>query len=785
MSIQCNSFIPSTERMSELCREAASEGIVMLKNEKGLLPLSQGKTVSIFGRVQIDWFFVGYGSGGDVNAPYKTNFLDAAIKNEAIHINSELAEIYADWVKENPVDNGWWANWPMCYDEMPVSDKLAEEMSEISDTAIVIIGRAAGEDRENTLKEGSYFLNENERTLLNNVTNHFDDVVVVLNCGSIMDMSWVELYGDRISSVLYVWQGGMESGNAVCDILTGKTAPSGKLSETIAKSYDLYPSSKNFGNKEFNNYQEDIFVDYRYFETFDKDAVLYPFGFGLTYADFDIALLDCSHKDDVFDLSVSVKNISDKYSGKEVVQVYIEPPQGQLGKESRRLIAFGKTSLLKPNEEEKLSFSFNEYDISSFDDNIITGNKNCYVLEAGDYNIYIGNSVRSAVRVESFFIPKTKVTAKHEEICSPKENFERLIAKEEDGKVVPKTLPVPLSETNLKHRILRFLPKDITMTGDVGIKLSDVKNGSRSLDEFVAQLDFDELEAISRGDYTMNSPLGAEGNAGVLGGVTESLRSKGVPPLTATDGPSGLRLRCTCSLMPNGVALASTFNTDLIFDLCRELGMEMNDRGSDIVLAPGMNIHRNPLCGRNFEYFSADPFLSGKIAAAYIKGVQSTGASACPKHFACNNQETNRTHNDSRVSQRALREIYLKGFEIAVKEARPDHIMTSYNKINGVWSHYNYDLCEIVLRKEWGFEGSVMTDWWMRKSRSPEFPNVFDQGYRIRSGVNVLMPGGERVTNHKPDGTAKKSMQGENALTIGELQRNAKSVLSACIKKIR
>ena len=290
-----------------------------------------------------------------------------------------------------------------------------------------------------------------------------------------------------------------------------------------------------------------------------------------------------------------------------------------------------------------------------------------------------------------------------------------------------------------------------------------------------------ELEAISRGDYIMNSPLGAEGNAGVFGGVLQSLRDKGVKPIVTTDGPSGIRLKASCSLLPIGSLLSSTWNEALLSEVYKKVGEEMKDRGSDVLLAPGMNIHRNPLCGRNFEYFSEDPLLSGKSAAAVVRGLQSAAVSACPKHFACNNQETNRTKNDSRVSERALREIYLKNFEICIKESSPLNIMTSYNKVNGVWSHYNYDLCTQILRNEWHYEGNVITDWWMQKSKSPEFPEMRDNAYRVRAQVDVLMPGGERVGKRKPDGTLLKTYNKPDGITLGELQRTAKNVLKTVL----
>lgn len=295
------------------------------------------------------------------------------------------------------------------------------------------------------------------------------------------------------------------------------------------------------------------------------------------------------------------------------------------------------------------------------------------------------------------------------------------------------------------------------------------------------RLSLDELEAISRGDYKMNSELGAKGNAGAIGGVLQSLRDKGVPAVITTDGPSGIRLLKYCSLIPIGTALASSFDPELVTEVYSALAGEMKEKGSDILLAPGLNIHRSPLCGRNFEYYSEDPLLTGLMAAAAVKGIQSGGLSACPKHFACNNQEVNRTHNDSRLSERALREIYLKGFEICVKTAKPKCIMTSYNKINGVWGHYNYDLCERILRGEWGFEGMVMTDWWMRSSKSPEFPNIRDNAYRVRAGVDVLMPGATKRGRKKPDGSLLETYGKTDGMTSAEMQRTAKRVLNLCM----
>ena len=761
-------FVPDKD-MIALCRETGAEGIVMLKNKDNVLPITEDRVVSVFGRVQNDYFYVGYGSGGDVKVPYKVSLMKGLRNNGKIKVNELLATTYEKWAEANPVDDGFWGNWPMCYDEMPVDFSMARTAASMSDTAIVVIGRSAGEDRENKLEKGSYYLTDTEKQLLDSVTSEFKKVVVLLNCGGIMDMSEIDAYGDKISAILYVWQSGMESGNAIADVLSGDVSPSGKLTDTIAKCYADYPSSKDFGDRKYNNYTEDIYVGYRAFETFAKDKVLYPFGFGLGYTEFSVENIECKCDGKTLSVSADVKNIGD-YAGKEVLQLYYEAPCGRLGKPARELVRFAKTNKLMPSESEKVTLSFDIEDMSSYDDE----KEFAYILEKGTYKIYLGTDVRSASLCCEYEQETSKIVKRLKQASAPAVGFDRI--KFMNGAV--QKYPVTTAKYNLKQIILDNLPETLPQTGDKGYKLADVKSGKITMQQFVAQLDLDELEAISRGDYVMNSPLGAAGNAGTFGGVLPSLREKGVPAATTTDGPSGIRINSGASLLPNATELACTWNPDLVEKLYSLVGKEMLRVGSDILLAPGMNIHRNPLCGRNFEYFSEDPYVTGVMASAFVKGVQSAGVSACPKHFACNNQETNRIYNDSRVSERALREIYLKGFEICVKTSNPQNIMTSYNKINGVWGHYNYELCIRILREEWGYTGNIMTDWWMRSSKSPEFPQIKDQAYRVRAGVNVLMPGGNRAGVRKPDGSIKKGIAVENGLTVGELQQNAMHVLN-------
>ncbi len=776
-----------TPGMPQLVRQASAESIVMLKND-GVLPLKSTDRVSIFGRCQIDYFYVGYGSGGDVKPPYKISLLQAMQEGEAQEkwqLNHDLAQTYQTWrdKKENQPFDGWWGHWPMNYPEMPLDGDYVRECAKSSDVAVAVIGRAAGEDRENTLEKGSYYLTDEEVSMLDKVTGAFEKTVVIMDCGNIMDMSWVEKYSDKLSAILFAWQGGMESGHSLADVLCGDVSPSGKMPDTVARRYEDYPSSDCFGALDYNEYREDIYVGYRYFETFAKDKVLYPFGYGLSYTQFAIGVKEFCAQDGKVNCTVEVTNVGDR-AGREVVQMYVSCPQGKLGKPSRGLAAFQKTKTLQPGEREVLQLQCDYYDFASFDDTGDSGNLNSFVLESGEYNFFVGNSVRADMSAGKLKLNENIVFDKLNSICAVKDTFDRFKAVEENGELKLTKQPLAVGNDGMRERILAQLPNEIEYKGGQGHLFADVVSGKIDLDTFISQLDDKELEALTRGAGGMNYPNGVAGNAGAYGGIIPSLRQKGVPEIITTDGPSGIRIGRYTALLPCGTALAATWDSDLVNRLYQTLGREMCHYGSDVLLGAGMNIHRNPLCGRNFEYFSEDPILSGKMASAFVNGIQSTGKAACPKHFACNNQESNRIRNDSRISQRALREIYLKGFEICVKESRPLNIMTSYNKINGVWSHYNYDLATVVLREEWKWQGLVITDWWLRKSASPEFPKLKTHAYRVRAQVDVFMPGNHSRTNgkYKSDGTLLATLGKSGGITRGELQRTAKNLLSVALK---
>lgn len=763
-----------TPGMPELLRRAAADGAVMLENN-GILPLKGGTRVALFGITGYESHYVGYGSGGDVNRPYAVSFADGIKNCDRLTLDPTIESIYREWNKKNPINNGFWGHWPFYFPEMPLDNTAVENARNKNEVAVAVIGRAAGESRDCKLQKGSYYLADDEIAMLDALAEEFDDIVILLNIGGIFDMSWIEKYKNVIGAILIVWQGGMEGGNAAADLLCGKAYPSGHLTDTIAKRYENYPSSANFGGKDFNEYKEDIYVGYRYFETFAKSKVLYPFGYGLGYTEFEISANAVEKSNDKFIFNVSVKNIGNTI-GREVVQLYLSKPCGKLGNPEKILVAFVKTAELKSGESETIELIVETKQLASYDES-----KSAYITERGKYEFFLGKSIRENEAVFTFEQGEDEVDCQCVQASAPIENLEVMSAYEYNGKRIIKNRKARTKEYELGKRILENLPEEIPQTGDKGFKLADVKSGKITMEQFVAQLNNNELEAISRGDYVMNSPLGAKGNAGAFGGVLQSLRAKGIKPVITTDGPSGIRLSACCSLLPIGTLLACSFDPQLVEKVYSAVAEEMFAKGSDVLLAPGMNIHRNPLCGRNFEYYSEDPYLTGKIAAAAVKGIQSHGASACPKHFACNNQEFRRNMNDSRLSERALREIYLKGFEICVREAKPKNIMTSYNRINSVYGHYNYELCTTILRNEWGYKGNVITDWWMKNEKSPEFPLIRNQAYRVRAQVDVLMPGGGRIPRRKPDGTLLESLGKEGGITLGELQRTACNVLRAVI----
>ena len=767
------------EKYTAKARQAVAEGQVLLLNQNHVLPLPKGSHVAVFGRMQLHYYKSGTGSGGMVNVNKVTGILEALEESEDVQVYEPLVGVYREWEKDHPFDEGvGWGNEPWSQEEMELNEALVEEAAEKNEYAIVILARTAGEDKDNKMLEGAYCLTSIEEDMLQKVRKTFAKMIVLLNTGNIMDMSFMDQY--RPDAVMYVWQGGMIGGLGTVDVLTGKVCPSGRLSDTIAAQMSDYPADPYFGGLEQNLYVEDIYVGYRYFESAAKSKVLYPFGFGLSYTTFSMEAGGFSYAENQVSFVMKVTNTG-SVAGKEVVQVYAKAPLGKLGKPARVLIDFKKTKELMPGECETLTFAIPTSVFASYNEVSTAGMPVGWVLEAGEYTIYAGGNVRDAYAVGSFTLDELQIVEECRSALAPTTAFKRMKMTaanehaEAAGVYEVAMEEVPLRVVSPEEKRNAELPESCEITGDRGIKLADVKAGKATLDEFVAQLTEEELASIVRGEG-MGSPKVTAGTAAAFGGVTKSLLEKGIPCGCCDDGPSGMRLDSGMKAfsLPNGTLLACTFNTQLNEELYAFTAVEMIKNRVDILLGPGMNIHRHPLNGRNFEYFSEDPLLTGKMAAAQVRGLKSAGVTGSLKHFCGNNQETRRHTSNSIISERALREIYLRGFEIAVKEAKADAVMTTYGPVNGIWTSSNYDLVTDILRKQWGFEGVVMTDWWAYVCREGDKPAKTDFATMVKAQNDLYMVCPDSEKNEHGDNTIESLHNG--SLTLGELQRCAKNI---------
>jgi beta-glucosidase len=788
--MQKERILQAQKNLVSVSRQAAQEGIVLLENKEQTLPLKASDRVSLFGRCQIDTYRSGTGSGGAVNVPYAVNALQGLRENPVIQVNEELVAIYEGWIAEHPFDDGGggWAAEPWFQVEMPLEHATVKEAAAKSGKAIVFIGRTAGEDQDNADEAGSYRLTDAEMSMVEQVTAEFADVIIVLNVTNIIDMAWLSTVKNKqsIKAVLYSWAAGMEGGHALADVLSGVISPSGRLTDSIAHKLSDYPSSANFGRKDYNVYAEDIYVGYRYFETFNPQAVQYEFGAGLSYTKFQHEFVSHSVEgigiERVLHFNISVKNVGTQHSSKEVVQIYVEAPQGLLGKPARVLAGFAKTQVIKPGEEEVVHVSVPVKTLASFDDSGVTGHQNSYLLEAGQYQFHAGPSVRKAKKIPTDFILEHELIIEElSEALAPIKAFDRLkpAAKKANDLYEPAYEPVSLRSVSMADRIKNNMPPTYEITGDKGIKLADVKEGDATLEAFVAQLSREQLATIVRGEG-MCSPKVTPGTAAAFGGVCESLFNFGIPIAAAADGPSGIRMDSghKATQVPIGTLLACTWNTDLNQKLFELVGDELQANEIDTLLGPGINVHRHPLNGRNFEYFSEDPLLSGIMAAAQTRGLKEAGVSGTIKHFAANDQETARVDVDSVASARALREIHLKPFEMAVKDGHASTIMTGYNPINGHWTASNYDLNTTILRGEWGFTGIVMTDWWAKMNdpvdAGKESRTFTSFMIRAQNDLYMVVENDGAENNSMADNTLEALENG--TLTEGELQRSAMNI---------
>ena len=776
-----------------LSKDAAKEGMVLLKNEQHVLPLQTGAKVALFGKATFD-YVKGGGGSGDVTVAYTRNLYEGikALKGK-ISVYEELADFYRENVKEQYKAG----RVPGMTIEPQVPQELLQKAKAYTDTAVISICRFSGEgwDRKSIVEtenkniwaseeemarrsaeifeDGDFYLTHAEQEMVNTVKQNFARVIVVMNVGGMVDTSW--FHDDaQIQSVLMAWQGGMEGGLATAELLAGEGNPSGKLSDTFARELNDYPSTYNFHESEkYVEYTDDIYVGYRYFETIPgaKEKVNYPFGFGLSYTQFTLGESQISIEGDQIRCMVSVTNTG-AMAGKEVVQAYYSAPQGRLGKAARVLCAFAKTRLLQPGETQLMTLCWKIADMASYDD---CGKvcKSAYVLEQGEYRFYIGTSVRDAVENATVYTAaKDIVTQQLTSRLAPTSLTKRMLA---DGtyEELETTEPVDTDANELEkmttEEMEAFAPKTEgrarwRLWGDQTPDkqhhfLIEAAEGKITLEEFMAQLSDEQLAEL----------LGGQPNTGVANTFGfGNLPDYGVPNIMTADGPAGLRISPECGVCttawPCSTLIACTWNPEVAQQVGAAGGAEVKENNIAVWLTPAVNIHRSPLCGRNFEYYSEDPYLTGKMASAMVKGIQSNHVGATVKHFALNNKETNRKNSDSRASERAIREIYLKAFEIIVKEANPWAIMSSYNIVNGRRTSENHELLTDVLRGEWGFEGAVTTDWWTNGEHYKE----------VAAGNDIKMATGfpERLMEALHKGI----------ITRAELETCAKRVLNLILK---
>lgn len=742
----------------ELSKEAAKEGMVLLKNENNVLPLAAGSKVALFGKGTFD-YVKGGGGSGDVTVAYTRNLYEGlSLQKDKISIFEELCDYYRKDIEEQ-YKNG---NVPGMTIEPNVPNELLQKAKAYTDTAIITICRYSGEgwDRKSVIdpdnkalwdyerkmteksaeifKDGDFCLSVKEKEMVDAVKTNFKNVIVILNVGGMVDTSWFA-YDPKIQSALLALQGGMEGGLAAAELLVGDGNPSGKTVDTFARTLDDYPSTHNFHeSRDYVDYTDDIYVGYRYFETIPGAAekVVYPFGYGLSYTTFNVETVSAgilqpshtansqsaphdavSHTDTLY-VRVRVTNTG-KRAGKEVVQVYAAKPQGKLGKPAKELVAFEKTRELLSGESQIVTLTWSINDMASYDD-LGKIQKSAYVLEAGSYDIYVGTSVRDVQKADySYILDEDIITEQLSAKLVPTSLAKRMLS---DGSFeeLPQSEPVDTDASVVGNidpsltegvapgqRAIPYFRFADGMVKNGKYDIMDVVEGQISLDEFISELSVDDLIHLLGGQPN----IGAANTFGI-GNMPEY----GIPSVMTADGPAGVRINpevgvCTTAF-PCSTLLACTWNPDIVEAVGHAGGKELKENNLGLWLTPAINIHRSPLCGRNFEYYSEDPFVTGKLAGAMVRGIQSNNVGATLKHFALNNKETNRKNSDSRVSERAAREIYLKAFEMIVKAENPWAVMSSYNIINGYRASENKDLLTGILRDEWGYTGMVTTDWW-------------------------------------------------------------------------
>ena len=786
----------------EISYKAACEGIVLLKNDSAL-PVKCGK-IALYGAGAAHTVKGGTGSG-EVNERHCVSILEGlqlagyeiTSMNWLRSYDEELDKKYSAWKKGGKIE-------PDIINHMkdpfqaPCGRFVTDEDIRASrcDTAIYVVSRQAGEGADKKLEKGEFSLKSVEIASIEKIAKNYKKSILVINSGSYMDIGELD---EKVSAVIYFCQQGMEGGRAFADILSGKVSPSGKLTDTWAREYKDVPFANQYsylsGDTSHEDYFEGIYVGYRYYDTFNVKP-RYHFGFGLSYTKFSVSLVSAEYENENVHITASVKNTG-KTAGKETVQIYATCPEGELDKEYQRLVGFAKTAELAPGAGENLKITFPLSYLSSYSEK-----EAAFILEEGSYIIRMGTSSDKTEPAAVLSLNKKAILSKLCNVCTPRHHINELHAPKRTGKDnIVNITTIPIDADSIKTEVISY--KAAEPEADAHCK--------RILDSLSVKNMIDLcVGAGLAGMFKTNGVY----VPGAVGRTTDALESKGIGNVNLVDGPAGLRILKESALSNHGrlrfsngnymisifndlpgfiqnmfsakkddkklyqyatsfpveTALAQTWNADICEMVGRAVNREMQEYSVKFWLGPALNIHKNPLCGRNFEYMSEDPVLTGTLAAAITKGVESSGGCcAAVKHFACNNVEDNRNKSDSRLNERALREIYLKAFEICVKKAHPRSVMTSYNLVNGVYSPNSYDLCTKVLRNEWGFDGLVMTDWFST------MPGLADAAKAIKAGNDLLMPG------QAADKASISAGLISGSLSLSELKTAAMNILKVII----
>ena len=770
-----------------LSRRIAAEASVLLKND-GVLPLKRKEKIALFGRNQCDTY-KGGGGAADLWAVKCQPYCDGLQKLGNVY--KPLLKKYRDTCNANRDPSlgkfhHAWNYHKYSLPEVRLTDTEVENASKNCDTAVIFIGRFAIEGRDINDLPGEYRLTDQEEIMIGQVTKYFKKTVLVLNIATAIDLAFLDKY--CFDAIIHNFYPGHLAGFAMADVLYGKVPPCGRLPFSWAKRADDYPTNEGFSTEKIV-YSEGLYMGYRYFDTFKKDVV-FPFGYGLSYTNFNTEILSCEIDKTLVSIKINVKNTG-KFKGREVVQCYISQPDGKLDKPYQTLCGFEKTDWLKPNMSQTLDIKFDLLDFTSFDEESAS-----YILEKGEYIVRIGSNCLNTTPVCAVCVEETFVNKKVLNRFAVNERIKNIKRPETIKQNTGNLIKLTASFDKLQTLDLTNPPNivELTKTGDY--TFADVLSGKCTPQELAACLSDEQLSLILTGDgFEKQRTLGLSLEPLVEGEGTHThqVTELGIPSSVMQDGPNGVRATTfvnppvppdyelsgrDCVYYPSTIAQASTWDRELIEQMGREISVDLDKIGYNGLCAPGVNLHRNIRCGRNFEYFSEDPLLAAELATSLINGVQNnvdgtpSKRYAVLKHFACNNSEDMRVSGDSILSERTARELYLRVFEYVLDRTNPLSIMAAYNKINGVFAAANPDLLDGVCRYEWGYDGWIMTDWDVRASEAE----------CLSAGCDTCMPGHYKTFEELQNGGLTKAIAQHRAASLISLLSKTKHYFNGELK---